>query len=102
MNTKNFEKIEKSIETKADKETIWELKDLVRDFAHKDSIVEIEKKVFPIISTIIHKVVNFDENIKENKEIMMRIDELLLDKANKYDLISLQTKLSKCVNNEEF
>ena len=58
------------IDTKANSESIWDLKDLVRDFAHKDSILDIENKVFPILNTIIAKIETFDESIKENKAYM--------------------------------
>lgn len=64
---KIFEKLEKSIENKSDKETIWEIKDLVRGLAHKESITDLEKKVFPIMKEIITKVESFDEIIRENQ-----------------------------------
>lgn len=77
------DKIEKNIETKSDKEAIQEIKDLIRNLAHKESITELEKKVFPIMKDIINKVESFDEIIRENRSALYRVDELILDKASK-------------------
>jgi len=92
----------KSIDLKSDKDSIWELKALIRDLAHKDSIKDVEDKLFPLMKNLICKVESFDEILRENKVSIYRMDELILDKANKYDVMKITKLLNKTVHCDEF
>lgn len=76
-------KLEKSIEEKADKMIIYDIKDELREKINKKDIMDLEDKVFPLMDDFISKTKHFDEKIDESKRQMLRFDEVIMDKASK-------------------
>jgi len=97
-----IKKLEQSIENKAEKDQIWELRDIIRDLVSKEQIQELEDKVFPLMKDVVGKIQAFDEKIEDTKRQMVRFDEIVLDKASKYDIVSLNKKVEKCLVKSDF
>jgi len=94
---KSLKKLEQLIENKAEKDRIFEIYDKIRELVNKEQIKELEDKVFPLMKEVLNKIFNFDEKIEDSKRQMVRFDEIILDKASKYDLKSLEKKIDKCM-----
>lgn len=99
---KTMRKLEQSIENKAEKDQIWEIKDVIRDLVNKEQIQELEDKVFPLMKDVVSKIQSFDERIEDSKRQMVRFDEIVLDKASKYDIININKKVDKCLIKSDF
>lgn len=97
-----MKKLEQSIENKAEKDQIWEIRDIIRDLVNKEQIQELEDKVFPLMKEVVGKIQSFDEKIEDSKRQMVRFDEIVLDKASKYDIVSLNKKVDKCLIKSDF
>lgn len=97
-----MKKLELSIENKAEKDQIWEIRDVIRDLVNKEQIQELEDKVFPLMKEVVAKIQNFDEKIEDSKRQMVRFDEIVLDKASKYDIVNLNKKVEKCLVKSDF
>jgi len=80
---KNFKKFEKLVEQKAHKDQIWEIRDEIREFVTKENLHEVEDKVFPIMDEVVKKIKMFEDAVYESKQMMVRFDEQILDKASK-------------------
>lgn len=93
---KNFAKFEKSVEQKAHKDQIWEIRDEIREFVTKENLHEVEDKVFPIMDEVVKKIKMFEDAVYESKQMMVRFDEQILDKASKYDFLSLNNRIDGC------
>jgi len=78
-----MKKLELSIENKAEKDVIYEIKEKIRDLVDRDQLKELEDKMFPLIKDVIVKTMSFNEKIEDNKRQMVRFDEIVLDKASK-------------------
>ena len=68
----------------------------------KNEMVELEDKVFPLIKDVVASNKVFDEKIEETRRQMLRFDEVISDKASKYDMVSIQKKLMLCMEKVEF
>lgn len=71
------------VESKANKDTIFEIRDEIREFVTKEHLTQVEDKVFPIMDEVVKKIKIFDESVYESKQMMVRFDEQILDKASK-------------------
>jgi len=97
-----FNKLEKTIENKAHKDQIWELKEKLREFASKEALAEMEEKVFPIMTEVVDKIKSFQRQIDESSRQMVRFDEVIVDKASKHDLVKINKKLENTLDIEKF
>lgn len=76
-------KLEQSIQDKADKDKIWEIKDQIRDLVTRPQIADLEDKIFPLMKDVLTKIQYFDEKIEDSKRSIVRFDEVVSDKASK-------------------
>jgi len=97
-----MKKFQLSIENKAEKDVIYEIKEKIRDLVDKDQLKELEDKVFPLMKEVAVKIHSLVEKIEDTKRQMVRFDENLLDKASKYDIVNLNKKVDKCLIKNDF
>lgn len=99
---KSINRIDQAIENKAEKMVIFEIKDELREKINKKELQELEDKVFPLMGDVVVKTKIFDEKIEETRRQMMRFDEVIMDKASKYDIVNITKKLELCLEKCEF
>jgi len=75
---------------------------MFRGFASKDSITDMEEKVFPLMTEVVDKIKSFQHQIDESSRQMVRFDEIIVDKASKHDLVKINKKLENTLNIEKF
>jgi len=51
---------------------------------------------------VVMKTKIFDEKIEETRRQMLRFDEVIMDKASKYDIVNITKKLDLCLDKSEF
>jgi len=90
---KSINRIDQAIEQKAEKMVIFE---------NKKELQELEDKVFPLMGDVVMKTKIFDEKIEETRRQMLRFDEVIMDKASKYDIVNITKKLDLCLDKSEF
>lgn len=49
----------------------------------KENLHDVEDKVFPIMDEVVKKIKMFEDAVYESKQMMIRFDEQILDKASK-------------------
>jgi len=99
---KSINRIDQAIEQKAEKMVIFEIKDELREKINKKELQELEDKVFPLMGDVVMKTKIFDEKIEETRRQMLRFDEVIMDKASKYDIVNITKKLDLCLDKSEF
>jgi len=62
----------------------------------------LEDKVFPLMREVVSKIQTFDDKIEDSRRQMVRFDEIVLDKASKYDIVSLSKRIDKTLLKQDF
>lgn len=78
-------------------DVVMEINDQIKLLADKEKVKEIETAVYPMLNDLITQTKNFKDEIAINKANWLRIDELLGDKASKFDVRGIKDKVELCL-----
>lgn len=78
-------------------DAVMEINDRIKLLADKEKVKEIETAVYPMLNDLITQTKNFNDEISINKANWLRIDELLGDKASKFDVKGIKDKVDLCL-----
>ena len=71
-------------------------------FCSYEHIQKIERRIDPFIELVSNKVNEFEHDNTKNKEIIRRFDEVLLDKASKFNITELKLEIEKLLTKQSF
>ncbi|CAI2365157.1 unnamed protein product [Moneuplotes crassus] len=75
----------------------------IRTLCDQDDVDELKKKVIPFLSQFKKQMGAYEKQQTQNKDIIMRFDEVLLEKAPKHRIDELENKLQKyCTKLDHF
>jgi len=81
---------------------ITDIHEKMRMFAKTTNLKSLEEKLEPQVEFVLKKMEEFENTIKKHQINLQRFDDIILDKANKYDIIVLNKRLDKCLLIEQF
>lgn len=78
------------------------MKEKFQEFATKQTLIDLEDKVFPIMTEVVDRIRSFQKHIDESSRQMVRFDEVIVDKASKHDLAKINKKLENTLEIDRF
>jgi len=97
---KNIKKVFKALDNKTNYESLLEINDKIKLLADKQIVLELENSIFPILNSIIDATKSFQKEISSSKSQQIRFDELISDKASKFELKQIRDKIDLCVTHK--
>eukprot|EP00347_Sterkiella_histriomuscorum_P000145 403376999 len=98
---KSFAKIEndihnvkRAIEKKANEEDLKETQKSLNHFSEKSDFIDLQKKVLPKIEDFEQKLTQFTNQSEIHDQIIRRYDEVISDKASKWNIQELSAEIS--------
>ena len=98
FNSKLKSKIEMP-DVKKEVDMIW---NQFSKFCSYEHIQKIERKIDPFIEIVSNKVSEFEKDNINNKEIIRRFDEILLDKASKFNITEIKSVIEGLLSKHSF
>lgn len=78
-----------------------EINERLKDFALRSTTESFQKDILPRIKLCIESIEAFDTCLVSRDMAIQRVDEVLLDKSSKYDIMVLNSRMEKCLQKEE-
>jgi len=98
--TSIYTELNSDMQSRALAEDLREVKDSLRKYAQRADTDAFQQDCAPKLRYCVESIKAFDDRLKAQDDAIQRMDEILLDKAAKYDVLVMNAKVDQCLNKE--
>lgn len=99
--TSIYTELNSDLQQRALAEDLNFLKDSLKKYALKADVDAFQQDCAPKLHFCVDSLKAFDDRLSAQDDAIQRMDEVLLDKAAKYDIVVMNAKLDQCFGREE-
>eukprot|EP00397_Hematodinium_sp_SG-2012_P017509 GEMP01017909.1.p1 GENE.GEMP01017909.1~~GEMP01017909.1.p1 ORF type:complete len:606 (+),score=152.59 GEMP01017909.1:409-2226(+) len=98
--TAAYVEIGEDMKTKADRKKVIDMSERMRDFAIKVDTDAFMKDCLPKMKQCTDSIKNFDKALQAHDAAFQHLDEIIFDKASKYDIVVANARIDACFPKE--
>eukprot|EP00933_Yihiella_yeosuensis_P002826 TRINITY_DN10491_c0_g6_i1.p1 TRINITY_DN10491_c0_g6~~TRINITY_DN10491_c0_g6_i1.p1 ORF type:complete len:549 (-),score=131.36 TRINITY_DN10491_c0_g6_i1:146-1792(-) len=98
--TSMYEELSSDIQLRAMADDLSETKASLRKYALRSDTEAFQQDCVPKLRFCVDSIKAFDDRLRAQDDAIQRVDEVLLDKAAKYDIVILTSRVDQCFQKE--
>jgi len=99
--TSIYTELNSDLQLRALAEDLRETRESLKKYAMKVDVDAFQQDCMPKLRFCVDSIKAFDDRLSAQDDAIQRMDEVLLDKAAKYDIVVMNAKLDHCYQREE-
>jgi len=98
--TSMYAELSADLEKRAMSDDLKEVKDSLRKYALRAETDAFQQDCVPKLRFCVDSIKAFDDRLRAQDDAIQRVDEVLLDKAGKYDIVVVNSRVEQCFQKE--
>lgn len=98
--TSMYSELANDLQQRAMYDDLQETKNSLKKYALRAETDAFQQDCVPKLKFCVDSIQAFDERLRAQDDAIQRVDEVLLDKAGKYDIVIINSKIEQCVQKE--
>lgn len=98
--TSMYSELANDLQQRAMYDDLQETKNSLKKYALRAETDAFQQDCVPKLKFCVDSIQAFDERLRAQDDAIQRVDEVLLDKAAKYDIVIINSKIEQCVQKE--
>jgi len=99
--TSIYSELTNDLKERARDADLQETKASLRKYALRAETDAFQQDCVPKLRFCVDSIKAFDDRLRAQDDAIQRVDEVLLDKAGKYDIVVLNSRIDQCIGKEE-